>query len=402
MDGQNHSQEGLAVVIRKNLIVFAGPQESIEKRRLAKARVVNLDGRLLMPGIIESHGHLFGAGFTRLGLDLRGMDTLEETLAAVGQVVPDKKSGDWIIGSGWDHTDWPGGRFPNRRDFDRVAPEKPVLLTRIGGHSVWVNSLALDMAGITAETADPDGGTIVRDEEGTPTGILLDNAFSFFEDYWIDEIGSNPVKLLKAAQEEAFENGITTFHDIGFPSAYLPIYKWLYRFGIMKINARVYVADDDKLNRYITKNSPESLLNDRLRIAGIKAVADGAMGSFGALLIEPYADRPGTSRLQTTSDERLMEIAVLARENGYQLAVHAIGDLANANVIEAYQAVIGPDPEDRYRWRIEHAQFLRPEDIRTIGINHYIPSMQPRHATTDMKWVESRLGVQRSKTAYAW
>jgi predicted amidohydrolase YtcJ len=134
---------------------------------------------------------------------------------------------------------------------------------------------------------------------------------------------------LNAAQEEAFENGIITFHDMGFPSAYLPIYKWLYRFGIMKINARVYVADDDKLDRYITKNSPESLLNDRLRIAGIKEVADGAMGSYGALLIEPYADRPGTSGLQTTSDERLMGIAILARENGYQLAVHAIGDLAN-------------------------------------------------------------------------
>lgn len=402
MDRDYLSQENLAVATKNGLITFVGPEDLLDKRRVEKARSVDLDGRLLMPGMIESHGHLFGAGFTRLGLDLRGLDSLDETQAVIERAVADTKSGEWIVGSGWDHTRWPGGQFPDRQDLDRISTENPVMLMRVGGHSIWVNSLALELAGVTAGTPDPDGGIIARDKDGVATGILVDNAFTLVEDFYMDAIGSNPLKLLKAAQQEAFENGITTFHDMGFPAGYLPVYKWLARFGVLKLNTRVYVAADDDLNKYIGQNPPGSVGDDRLRIGGIKMIADGAMGSFGALLSEPYSDRPGDVGLQTTSDARMMEIAELARDYNYQLAVHSIGDLANSKVIEVYSETIGPDPEYRYRWRIEHAQFLRPEDIFTIGSSGYIPVMQPRHATTDMKWVQSRLGDERGKTTYAW
>jgi predicted amidohydrolase YtcJ len=402
MDGEYTSLENQAVVVQGGLIESVVSLDSLDPALLRRSKSVDLDGNLLMPGLIESHGHLFGAGVANLGLDLRGIRTKEETLAAVESYVARQKKGKWVIGGGWDHTDWVEPELPIAAELDRIAPDNPVALHRIGGHSLWVNSKALEIAGITLETADPDGGQIVRDANGRPTGILLDNAMELFRDYAGNARGSNPLKMITTAQAEAFRNGITTFHDMAFPVSYLPVYKWLYRLGILKLNVRVYLLVDENLEEYVTSTKPQSLRDDRLRIAAVKLVMDGAMGSYGALLSEPYSDRPGHSGLQTTSDQQLLEVARLARDNGYQIAVHAIGDLANSKTISVYERLIGTDADDRYRWRIEHAQFLLPEDIGKIAANHYLPSMQPRHATTDMKWAVRRLGPERTKTAYAW
>jgi predicted amidohydrolase YtcJ len=402
MDGEFVSQENHAVVVKGEKIQTVQPFESLDPALLKRAKSVDLDGNLLMPGLIESHGHLFGVGMTNLGLDVRGIESKEQILEAVGSYIEKKKAGEWIFGGGWDHTDWPDNEFPDAADLDAVSPDNPVALSRIGGHAVWVNSIALQTAGITELTPDPDGGKILRHTDGTPTGILIDNAAQLIGEYDMASRGSNPLKVLGAAQEEVFRNGVTTFHDMGFPVKFLPIYKWLYRLGILKLNTRVYLANDEDLVGYAASKEPRSFHDDRLRISAVKILLDGAMGSFGALLTEPYSDKPGHSGLQTTSDERLMEVAILAKDKGYQVAVHAIGDLANRKTIEVFEQVIGKDENNKYRWRLEHAQFLSPGDIGRIAANNYIPSMQPRHATTDMKWVISRIGPERTETAYAW
>jgi predicted amidohydrolase YtcJ len=402
MDQDFKSQKNMCVIVRGEKIDSIRAFAGIDKNLFKKAKKVNLAGNLLMPGFIESHGHLFYLGQSQFGLDLRGIKTKKAVLERIGEYAASLKEGQWLFGQGWDQSDWPGQKFPTAKELGVITPDNPAVLYRIGGHTAWLNSTALQLAGIVKTTVDPDGGRIVRDVEGEPTGILVDNAMELIKEFAEENRGKNPIKIIKAGQEEAFRNGITTFHDLAFPINRLFLYKWLYRFGILKINLHVYLLADEALEKYITRNPPKSLFNGRLTIGAIKAFYDGAMGSFGALLSEPYSDNPGNSGLQTIADERLARIAQLAKQNGYQLAVHAIGDRANSKTLNVFEQTIGEDARHVYRWRIEHAQFLKPEDIYRIAKNKYIPSMQPRHATSDMKWVVSRLGPKRAQTTYAW
>jgi hypothetical protein len=402
MDQEFQSQENLFVLVKGERIESVRSFDAIDKNLFQRAEKVNLEGNLLMPGLIESHGHLLYLGQSQSGLNLRGIKTKKAVLEKIHKYASSLKKGQWLWGHGWDQSDWSGQQFPAAKDLDQILPDNPAVLYRIGGHAAWLNSKALELAGINAATKDPDGGIIVRDAEGRPTGIIVDNAMNLVGEFVAANKSKNPVDALKAGQAEAFRNGITTFNDLAFPSSRLFIYKWLYRLGILKINLHVYLQADENLADYVTQNPPTSTSNDRLTIGGIKVFYDGAMGSFGALLSEPYSDRPGSSGLQTTSDATLLKIAGLAKDNGYQLAVHAIGDLANSKTLDVFEKTIGNDSHHAYRWRIEHAQFLKPEDIRRIAENQYIPSMQPIHATSDMKWVVSRLGPKRAQTTYAW
>jgi len=402
MDQDFQSREGLSVIVKGEKIHSVRAFDTIDEDLLKKAKKVSLEGNLLMPGLIESHGHLFNLGQSQLGLSLRGIKSKEAVLERISQYASSLKEGEWLFGQGWDQSDWAGQGFPTAKELDQILPDNPAVLFRVGGHTAWLNSRSLELAGIDQTTADPVGGKIVRDIDGDPTGILVDNAMNLIKESVDANRGKNPIKIMKAGQKEAFRNGITTFHDLAFPSNRLFIYKWLQRFGILKINLHVYLLADKNLEKYITQNPPKSLSSGRLTIGAIKVFYDGAMGSFGALLSEPYSDNPGNSGLQTTRDETLARIAQLAKENGFQLAVHAIGDLANSKTLDIFEKTIGKDSRNVYRWRIEHAQFLQPEDIGRVAENHYIPSMQPRHATSDMKWVESRLGRERAQTTYAW
>ena len=402
MDQEFQSRENLCVIVKGERIESVRPFDTIDKSLFQKAQKVNLEGNFLMPGLIESHGHLLYLGQSLFGLNLRGIKTKKAVLEKIREHASSLKNGQWLLGRGWDQSNWSGQQFPTAKDLDQILPDKPAVLYRIGGHAAWLNSKALESAGIDAATKDPDGGMIVRDSEGRPTGILVDNAMNLVWKFVDATRSNNPVKALKAGQAEAFRNGITTFNDLAFPSNRLYIYKWLYRLGILKINLHVYLQADEDLTDYVTQNPPTNTSNDRLTIGGIKVFLDGAMGSFGALLSEPYSDQPGSSGLQTTSDDTLIKIAGLAKENGYQLAVHAIGDLANSKTLNVFEKTIGNDSRHVYRWRIEHAQFLKPEAIKRIAQNQYIPSMQPIHATSDMKWVVSRLGAKRAQTTYAW
>jgi predicted amidohydrolase YtcJ len=402
MDQDFKSRADLCVIVKGEKIHSVRAFDTIDEDLFKKAKKVSLEGNLLMPGLIESHGHLYGLGQSQLGLNLRGIKTKEAALERISEYASSLKEGEWLLGQGWDQSDWTGQVFPTAKELDQILPDNPAILYRVGGHTAWLNSRAMELAGIDKTTDDPDGGKILRNFEGEPTGILVDNAMNLVKEFAAANRGKNPIKIMKAGQEEALRNGITTFHDLAFPSNRLFIYKWLYRFGILKINVHVYVLADQNLEKYITQNPPKRLSDGRLTIGAIKVFYDGAMGSFGALLSEPYSDNPGNFGLQTTRDETLTEIAQLAKKNGYQLAVHAIGDLANSKTLDIFEKTIGKDSRYVYRWRIEHAQFLKPEDIGRITENHYIPSMQPTHATSDMKWVESRLGLERAQTTYAW
>ena len=402
MDQVFQSQDNLCVIVKGERIESVQPFDTVNEHLFQKANKVNLAGNLLMPGFIESHAHLFNLGQSQLGLNLRGIKTREAALERIREYALTLKEKEWLFGYGWDQSNWSGQEFPTAQELDKILPDRPVVLYRIGGHTAWLNSMAMELAGIDHTTDDPDGGIIVRNFEGKPTGILVDNAMNLINEFADENRGKNPIKILKAGQKEAFRNGITTFHDLAFPSNRLFVYKWLYRLGILKINLHVYVMADENLETYITQNPPKKYSNGRLTIGAIKVFCDGAMGSFGALLSEPYSDNLGKYGLQTTTDEMLEKIARLAKKNGYQLAVHAIGDLANSKTIDIFKTIIGKDTHDVYRWRIEHAQFLRPQDIHRIAENHYIPSMQPPHATSDMKWVKSRLGLKRAQTTYAW
>jgi predicted amidohydrolase YtcJ len=402
MDQEFQSRENLCVIVKGERIESVSSFDTIDKNLFQRAKKVNLEGNLLMPGLIESHGHLFYLGQSQLGLNLRGIKTKKAVLERIREYASSLKKGQWLFGRGWDQSDWSGQQFPTAKELDQILPDNPAVLYRIGGHAAWLNSPALELAGIDAATKNPVGGKIVRDAGGQPTGILVDNAMNLVREFVDANRSKNPIKVLKAAQAEALGNGITTFHDLAYPSNRLYIYKWLFRFRILKINLHVYLQADENLTEYVTQNPPASTTNGRLTIRAIKVFYDGAMGSFGALLSEPYSDQPGNSGLQTTSDDTLIKIARLAKDNGYQLAVHAIGDLANSKTLDIFEKTIGNDSHHVYRWRIEHAQFLKSEDIKRIAENQYIPSMQPIHATSDMKWVVSRLGPERAQTTYAW
>ncbi len=232
--------------------------------------------------------------------------------------------------------------------------------------------------------------------------MLIDNAVNLVAEDAIKSFGFNPFKFISLSQNAAFENGITTYNDVALPSAVIPFVKLLYRFGLMKINLRIHISSDDKTVKYLKKHEPKNFFDNRLDISSIKIMVDGAMGSFGALLSQPYSDNNKTSGVQITSDKQMRALIATAAETGYQVTAHAIGDLANTKLINMYENVIGQDGSGIRRWKIEHAQYLLPEDIKRIGKNNYIPSMQPLMATSDMKWVDSRLGSERGKTTYAW
>jgi len=280
MDQEFQSRDNLCVIVKGQRIAAVRPFDSIDKALFEKAKKVNLEGNLLMPGLIESHGHLYGLGQSQFGLNLAGIKSKPAVLAKIRAYASSLKKGQWLFGRGWDQSDWTAQQFPTARELDQILPDHPAVLYRIGGHTAWLNSKALELAGINKATKDPDGGKIVRDADGRPTGILMDNAMNLVGEFADVQKVKNPVKVLRAAQREAFRNGITTFHDLAFPGNRLFIYKWLYRLGLLKINVHVYVLADDDLEEYITQHRPQSLSNGRLTIGAIKAFYDGAMGSL--------------------------------------------------------------------------------------------------------------------------
>jgi len=354
--------------------------------------IIDGGGRTLLPGLIDAHGHVLGLGFSALQLDLVGtssLDDLKQRLKAYAAAHPEAR---WIQGRGWNQELWPNKSFPTAADLDSVVSDRPVVLERVDGHAIVVNGAAMKAAGVTAQTPAPPGGRIEN-------GLFVDNAIGLIAKSVPPATAAENDQALAKAQDILLSYGIT---GVGSMSTSLDDWNAMRRAGESgRLNERLMVyADELKLLGAEPKPTPW-LYGDRLRMVGIKFYADGALGSRGAWLKQPYADKSDTRGLQFHSDAEMLQLADTAASHGFQIATHAIGDAANAQVISTYEAMSRKYGRDR-RWRIEHFQIVDPADIPRIAPAGIIASMQPTHQTSDRLMAEKRLGPKRLAGAYAW
>lgn len=395
-----------AVAVRDGRIMAVGDDTEVMPLIGEGTRVIDLDGAFVYPGFTDSHVHLAGVGERELTLNLEGIsgiDELQETLAA--EVVK-REPGEWITGRGWIETHWQPAEFPTRDDLDKVAPRNPVALTRADGHALVANSRALELAGIDSETQPPFGGDILADEDGRPTGMLIDNAMALVSDVMADE-GIDPARALTVGAERSARLGWTGVQIAGNSWDEAMLLRRLVRDNAIPI--RIYNAirgpSDDA--RKLLENGPIIGASDgRFTLRAIKVSVDGALGSRGAALLEPYADADHNGLL-TWREQDLLPLYRQALRAGIQLQTHAIGDRANRFVLDLYEQVFDAIPPGKRnerdpRWRIEHAQILAPADIPRFAELGVIPSMQFSHAIGDLHFAPRRLGNERLEGAYAW
>jgi len=392
VDPQFTTAEAIAVKDRR--IIDTGTTEEITKRYSAP-RVVDLQGAFVYPGWIDAHCHFFGYGMNLNSADLVGTRSVEEIITIL-QTHHGKQGGAWITGRGWDQNDWEVMEFPDRTMLDEHFPDIPVLLRRIDGHAAWVNTKALELAGVTPETKVDGGSVLLKD--GLPSGILIDNAIDLVDRQVPPPSREEIVQALHQAETNCFRVGLTSVNDAGLPASTIRLIDSLYRAGDLKIRINAWLsATAENFTEYVEKGPRQ---NDYLTVNTLKLFADGALGSRGARMIEPYTDDPGNSGLFVTPGEVLENQCRKAYEHGFIVATHCIGDAANRRMLQIYGRILGGD-NDR-RWRIEHAQVIHPDDFELFGRYRITPSVQPTHATSDMYWAEQRLGPERMEGAYAY
>jgi predicted amidohydrolase YtcJ len=396
----------LSILVRQGSIAFVG-EASEARRQAAGASAIDLTGRVILPGLADAHGHLEGLGQALEIADLRGAADAEEAGRRMAAMAARLPQGAWVEGRGWDQNRWPGADFPDAGVLDRAVPGRPALARRVDGHALWVNSAALKAAGVTASTKDPDGGRILRRPDGSPSGVLVDNAMALV---WKVRPASTPAdteRWLLAAMKACARVGLTEVQDA---SAYGPpaisILERLSSRGELPIRVYATVSPDEKtLPGAFRRGSRIGKGSDFLTVRAVKAYADGALGSRGAAMLAPYSDEAGWLGLPVMPPARLDELALAARKNGWQLWIHAIGDRGNRTSLDAFHkaALAVPDaPPGSARPRIEHAQVVSLADLPRFASEGVIASMQPTHATSDMSWAEKRIGPERLVGAYAW
>ena len=362
-----------------------------------------LDGqhRTLLPGLIDAHGHVSGLGFQALSLDLTDTGSLEEAQHKLQRYAAEHESPAWIRGGGWNQEKWKLGRFPTAADLDPFTGDRPALLERVDGHAVLANSAAMKAAGVTARSADPAGGRIERDAKGNPTGLFVDAARALVEKAAPPPLPRERDAAIAKAQELLIADGVTATCDMGTTVEDWESMRRLGDSGRMRMRIVSYGSGIDATLTTAGSQPTQWLYDGRLRMVGVKLYADGALGSRGAWLKQPYADMPSTRGLQFMDDAKLKNLMSRAAMDGFQVAVHAIGDAANAQVLDAIEELSATYTGDR-RWRIEHAQIVDPADLPRFARNGTIASMQPTHATSDHLMAPKRLGPARLQGAYAW
>ncbi|WP_165743403.1 amidohydrolase [Pseudoalteromonas sp. Z9A6] len=391
-------QQFSTLVIKNGKVVKLGSETL--KDSYPDAKLIDAHGNTLLPGLIDAHGHVIGLGDNLSQLDVRGAKSVDEVTNKL-KVFADNKQG-WIIGRGWNQELWADTRFPTAKDLDKIVSDRPVVLSRVDSHAILVNSKALELAGITAKTKAPEGGEIIKDEFGNPTGIFVDKAESLITQHMPAPSKQDISDSLDAAGKHLLSLGITSTHDAGIDKTTWEVYKERGDLGNLplRIVAMLSGASPDlgtmlKAGRYHDKN-------DFMEIRSVKVYADGALGSRGAALIEEYADRPGHHGLMLETQEKLEALFTQSFKSGFSANTHAIGDKANKVVLDAYQNVFKKTGGILLRNRIEHAQIVTPEDIPRFKALKIIPSMQPVHATSDMHMAEQRLTEKQLSGAYAW
>jgi predicted amidohydrolase YtcJ len=411
--------EAQALAARGDTIVAVGTNEEIAAFVGPETRVVDLRGRLAIPGFIEGHGHFTGVGEARIVLNLTTVKNWDEVVAMVKDAAAKAKPGEWIRGRGWHQDKWdkrpePAVEgFPTHHSLSAVSPNNPVLLGHSSGHASFANAKAMEMAGVTRSTKNPPGGEILKDAKGELTGLFRETADELLEGaYEKARQGMKPEereaevrRQIQLADEEALSKGVTSFQDAGSSFETIDVFKKVASEG--KLGLRLWVMIRDSNERMAERLASYRLVDGHdkhLTVRAIKHTFDGALGSRGAWLLEPYSDMPSSTGLNTTPVATVEETARLAMTNGYQLCVHAIGDRANREVLNIFEAAFKANPDKKdVRWRIEHAQHLNPADIPRFGQLGVIASMQGIHCTSDAVFVPARLGAKRSEEgAYVW
>lgn len=382
-----------AFAVNDGKIVFTGTNEEL-KNRYSSSNIYDAKGKTILPGLIDGHAHFYGLGLQRQKVDLSGTKSFEEVVERI-VAFQNKNQMAYIQGRGWDQNDWEVKEFPNKTLLDSLFPNTPVAITRIDGHALLANKKALEMAGITINT-EVEGGKIEK-KNGELTGILIDNPMSLVRESIPGPSRNAIVEALLAAQEICLKNGLTTVVDAGLNRETIEIIDSLQKSGELKI--RIYAmasASPENLDYYLKHGKVRT---ERLNVRSFKVYADGALGSRGAVLKEPYSDKKHHFGTMLIGVDDFKKMAKRIYRSDFQMNTHAIGDSANAVVLRTYDSLL--QKNDDRRWRVEHAQIIDAEDFHYFGKN-IIPSVQPTHATSDMYWAESRLGLQRLKNAYAW
>lgn len=380
-------KDGRVLAVGEAALRHAGP----------RTRRVNLGGAAVFPSFIDSHAHMRGLGALLESRDLRHVKSVAEIAAYVKERAAAVPKGEWIVARNWDQTNW-GGSFPAAVDLDGAAPDHPVFLSRVDGHAAWVNSLALKLAGIHDGTPDPPGGKIIRDGQGRATGVLIDRAMGLVRDKMPPPSYAQIKRQLELAARECARLGLAGVHDAGVSAEDLRAYRELLAEGKLPVRVYAMIGGAGLLWREYLKKGPET--GPFLTVRAIKLYADGALGSRGAALWQPYSDDKQNTGLLITAKEDIEKVAREAVQHGFQVCTHAIGDRANRIVLDAYAAALG-GANDR-RFRIEHAQVVPLPDFRLFKEYSVIPAIQATHATSDMRWAEARLGPDRVAGAYAW
>jgi predicted amidohydrolase YtcJ len=396
------------VAVKDGRIVYVGDADGVEEFRGKATEVVDLTGRFVYPGFVDAHAHFGGIGERELTLNLQGINSKDEFLAKVEEAVKRAAPGEWVTGRGWIETFWDPPVFPTRHDLDRIAPNNPVILSRADGHASIANSAALRAAGITGETEPPPGGAINLDPDGQPTGMLIDRAQYLVQRLVPDDSEATLERALELASQRSAQLGWTQIQDAHGSWSEVARMRKLYSEGRIKV--RIYktiTGPGDGADSLIALGPLDPEFDDRFTLRTIKVVMDGALGSRGAALLEPYSDDPHTRGLITTDTIALRDMLERALRAGIQVEAHAIGDRANRIVLDMYQAAFNAVPESERRianprWRDEHSQIVNPVDLPRFKELGIIASMQPSHAIGDLHFVPSRIGLDRTAGSYAW
>lgn len=416
-----------AVLVVAGRIAAVGSFNEV-RERLPKDEVRHLDlkGAFLYPGFADGHAHLTGIGLAMSRVNLIGTRSYREVLdrvkefadsrpsASTGNAAPAEATPSWLLGRGWDQNDWSIQEFPTHQMLSAAFPDTPVYLSRVDGHAALANRAAMEAAGISAETADPPGGRIIRGSDGEATGVFIDSAMNLISDHVPATSDANLRIALKMAEQALHEQGFTSIHDAGASRRQIAIFQQMAAAGELDLRVHVMVSADrpDELE-YWLNNGPQLDPNDQVQVRAIKVYTDGALGSRGAAMLEDYADDPGNNGLLITEPEELTRLASRGLQAGFQVCAHAIGDRGNRLTLQAYRLafessgaqrnpIAAAEQAEKTRFRIEHAQVVAVEDIPLFAELGVLPAMQPQHQVSDMPWAEDRVGPDRVRGAYAW
>lgn len=392
-----------ALVVEHGKVVEVGSESDI-LNRYSNFERVDGGGNSVLPGLIDAHAHVMGLGIRELDLNVAGVRSLEETLRLIEQFAKENPDREWITGRGWNQVLWESNEFPTATDIDRVVSDRPVYLTRVDGHAAWVNSRALELAEIGRHTPDVQGGAILKNEEGEPTGILVDRSMGAVRQLIPERTDSDYERALELALDEMARHGITSVHDARTDQYEWELYKRFADEGRLKTRIYAMIAGTGETFDQMAADGPVySYADDLLALRSVKISADGALGSRGAALLEDYHDDPGNRGLLFFDQNEINSMLLKGASAGFQMNIHAIGDAANRQLLDAFQYIndeLGDQSEMRHR--IEHAQVVAIEDISRFADLNLIASMQQTHATSDMNMAEDRVGPDRIRGAYAW